>query len=70
MSTYLNTIAMTWNGIIYGLGDLLLDSFALLRVLGNEFNTVLIVVGFIMATWWTLQLVKFSKQAGSNSSAE
>ncbi len=61
---------MSWNEMIYGLGDLMTDSFAILRILGNEFNAFLIVVGFIMATWWTLKLVGFSKQAGSNRSAE
>lgn len=55
-----------WTDFIYATGDVLTQSFKILPILGNNFNAILIVVGFIMLFWWIGQMVKYNKQAKEN----
>ncbi len=52
-----------WNDIIYGLGDFFWATFEILPVLGNNFNTLLIIVGFVMLFFWINQMAKYNKKA-------
>lgn len=61
---------MSWNDIIYGLGDFATESFKLLPVLGNNMNYMIMVVGSAMGLWWIMQLVKYHGATKDNPSAE
>lgn len=61
---------MSWNDLIYGLGEFFWKTFEILPVLGNNFNYLLMVVGSAAALYWIMQLVKFSGQAKDNPAAE
>ncbi|MBD78839.1 MAG: hypothetical protein CL840_07955 [Crocinitomicaceae bacterium] len=61
---------MSWTDFIYALGDFFLWTFGILRVLGNNFNWLLITIGFVMAIWWITNLVKFSREAKQNGTIE
>lgn len=52
-----------WNNIIYGLGDFFTQTFKILPVLGNNFNVVLIIVGFILLFYWLNEMNKYNKKA-------
>lgn len=52
-----------WNDIIYGLADFFWETFKILPVLGNNFNTLLIIVGFVMLFFWLSQMAKYNKKA-------
>lgn len=54
---------MSWNDFVYGLGDLLEATFAILPPLGNIPNilfTAVITGGFF---YWLMQLSKYKKEA-------
>jgi hypothetical protein len=54
---------MTFTDFIYATGDVLESSFKVLPLIGNNFNYIVIVLGFVgLAYWLTFQLKK-TKQA-------
>lgn len=61
---------MSYTDIIYGIGEGVDASFAILRALGTGFcgwfNWVLIVMGVIMIVWWMGQMKKYDKEAEQN----
>jgi tellurite resistance protein TehA-like permease len=59
-----------WTDFVYALGDFFWWAFQGLEILGNNFNWLLIIIGFVMTIWWILQLVKFSKEAKENGTIE
>lgn len=61
---------MSWNEVIYGIGDFFWWAFGGLEALGNNFNGFLIVVGAIMIAWWISRLIKFSGEANENGTIE
>ncbi|MFV0530764.1 MAG: DUF6341 family protein [Flavobacteriales bacterium] len=48
--------------LFHGIGNLFEASFEILPILGHVPNFILMAVGFIMFTWWMLQLAKFGKK--------
>jgi tellurite resistance protein TehA-like permease len=59
-----------WTEIMYGIGSFFQWSFQFLPMLGNNFNALLIVVGFAFAIFWISQLFKFSREAKENNTLE
>jgi hypothetical protein len=51
---------------IYSIGDLILESFALLRFLGNGFNWLIIVIMFILGVIWIKKMADYNKEADEN----
>lgn len=54
---------MTFTDLMYATGDILESSFAILPVLGNNFNYIAIVIGFIGLIYWLSFQIKKTKQA-------
>lgn len=48
------------------LGQLTLDSFALLRALGNGFNWFIIVIMFILSVIWIKKMADYNRDAAEN----
>lgn len=61
---------MTWNEIVYGLGDLLTETFKILPPLGNIPNVIFILVIFGSLVYWMMELVKYKKKAKQEGSIE
>ncbi len=53
---------MKFDDILYALESVFQFSFSILEWLGNIPNILFLIIGFIAATIWTLQLVKYSKE--------
>lgn len=51
---------------ITGLGDLIFSSFAILEMLGNSFNYLIMLVGFIMMLGWIRRMAQYNKEAEQN----
>lgn len=54
---------MTWNELVYGLGDLLEATFAILPPLGNIPNAIFTAIIFGGFIYWLMQLNKYKKEA-------
>lgn len=54
---------MTWNEFVYGLGDLLEASFAILPPLGNIPNAIFTAIIFGGFIYWLMQLNNYKKEA-------
>lgn len=52
-----------WTEFIYAAGDFFTETFKILPILGNNFNWLIIGVGFIMCGFWISQMVKYNKEA-------
>ncbi len=61
---------MTWNDFVYGLGDLLEASFAVLPALGNLPNILFSLVIFGGLVYWILELNKYRAQAKQTGGVE
>lgn len=61
---------MTWNEIVYGLGDLLEMTFEILPPLGNLPNILFSLVIFGSLVYWMMQLSKYNKKAKENGTIE
>ncbi|MCB0484431.1 MAG: hypothetical protein KDC37_07685 [Flavobacteriales bacterium] len=59
-----------WTDFIYGIGTFFQWAFQFLPMLGNNFNALLIVIGFAAASFWISQLFKFNRQAKENGTLE
>lgn len=57
---------MYWNDIVYATGDLLRASFKALPMIGNSFNYLMIVVGFILIFGWMRRMAQYDKEAEQN----
>lgn len=57
---------MTWNELIYGIGDLMTWTFKILPVLGDNFNWMLIGIGFILLIVWLRQMAAYNREADQN----
>ena len=51
---------------IEGLGELASSSFVILEMLGNNFNYLIIAVGFIMMVGWVRRMAQYNKEAQEN----
>lgn len=51
--------------VVYGLGDFFEWTFQILPVLGNGFNIVLFVIGWIFFFYWMGQMVKHQRAGQS-----
>jgi len=51
---------------IAGLGDLVASSFVILEMLGNNFNYLIMAVGFLMMLGWIRRMAKYNKEAAEN----
>lgn len=59
---------MTWNEIVYGLGDLLEATFTILPALGNLPNIIFSLTIFFGLVYWIMELKKYkaiAKQEGT-----
>ena len=54
---------MTWNEIVYGLGDLLEETFKILPPLGNIPNILFTLVIFGGLVYWIMELKKYKAEA-------
>lgn len=61
---------MTWNEIVYGLGDLLTATFKVLPALGNIPNILFSLVIFAGLAYWIVELGKYKKQAQREGTIE
>lgn len=61
---------MTWNEIVYGLGDLLEMTFEILPALGNLPNMLFSAVIFFALVYWILELKKYKAKAIQEGSIE
>lgn len=61
---------MTWNDIVYGTGDAINASFTVIEMLGNNFNYMLIGLGFVLFFYWMGQMFKHKKEAKENGTIE
>lgn len=58
-----NMFTMSSTEVFYALGDFFYATFELLESLGNLPNVLFIVIGFIAALTWILQMVKHQKES-------
>jgi len=49
---------MQFKDVVYAIGDFFQWSFQILPVLGNNFNFILLLIGFIMFFYWMGQMFK------------
>jgi hypothetical protein len=61
---------MTWNEIVYGLGDLLQMTFEILPPLGNLPNILFSLIIFGSLVYWMKELSKYNKKAKENGTIE
>lgn len=61
---------ITWNEIVYALGDILEASFAILPPLGNIPNILFTLVIFGGLVYWMLELRKYKNEADKNGGLE
>ena len=61
---------MTWNEIVYGLGDLLAATFKILPVLGNLPNILFSLVIFGGLVYWIMELKNYKVEAKRNGTME
>ena len=61
---------MSWNDIVYGLGDLLTATFEILPVLGNLPNILFSAVIFGGLVYWIFELKKYKAAAKDNGTIE
>lgn len=61
---------MTWNDLVYGLGDLLEATFKILPPLGNIPNVIFILIIFGSLVYWMMELSKYKKKAKDEGSIE
>ncbi|MBR9830849.1 DUF6341 family protein [Acidiluteibacter ferrifornacis] len=61
---------MTWNDLVYGLGDLLEATFEILPPLGNIPNIIFILIIFASLVYWMIELGKYKKKAKQEGSIE
>ena len=54
---------MTFTELMYATGDALEASFKILPLIGNNFNYIVIVLGFIGLGYWLTFQVRKTKQA-------
>lgn len=59
---------MNLNEILVPVQDLLTWTFGIFEVLGNSFNNVVIVLGFVGLFIWLRKQLKFNKEAEGNPS--
>ena len=61
---------MTWNEIVYGLGDLLEATFKILPPLGNIPNILFSLIIFGGLVYWIMELKKYKAIAKENGTIE
>ncbi|MDA9783176.1 hypothetical protein N9502_00910 [Vicingaceae bacterium] len=61
---------MSWNDIVYGLGDILTATFEVLPTLGNLPNILFSGVIFAGLVYWILELKKYKATAKKNGTIE
>lgn len=61
---------MSWNDIVYGLGDLLTATFEILPVLGNLPNILFSAIIFAGLVYWILELKKYKAIAKREGTIE
>jgi len=61
---------MSWNDIVYGLGDLLTATFEILPALGNLPNMLFSAVIFAGLVYWIFELKKYKAAAKKNGTIE
>ena len=61
---------MTWNDFVYGLGDLLTETFTILPILGNIPNILFTLVIMAGLVYWIFELKKYKAEARRNGTIE
>lgn len=61
---------MSWNDLVYGLGDLLEASFQILPVLGNLPNALFSLAIFGGLVYWIMELKKYKAKAKLDGTIE
>lgn len=61
---------MTWNEIVYGLGDLIEMTFEILPLLGNLPNILFSLIIFGSLVYWLKELSNYNKKAKQEGSIE
>ena len=51
---------------VEAIGDLFTQSFAILRILGNNFNALIVVIMTILAVVWIKKMSDFNREADQN----
>jgi hypothetical protein len=51
------------NELIYGLGNLLQETFTILPILGNLPNVLFIIIGFILLFYWLRAMANYNREA-------
>ena len=58
---------MTLSGFFNGLGDIFLWTFQIFEIIENNFNYMLIALGFFGFLFWMRKQAQFNKAAANNS---
>ena len=61
---------MSWNDFVYGLGDLIFNSFELLKAGGNAVNVFFIIIIALSLAGWVFMQVGYNKDAKQNGTFE
>ncbi|MBA3898733.1 MAG: hypothetical protein H0X62_00750 [Bacteroidetes bacterium] len=51
------------NDLVYGLGELLQETFKILPVLGNIPNVIFIIIGFLLLFYWIKAMANYNREA-------
>lgn len=57
---------MSWNELVYGLGDLVTLSFELLKAGGNNVNNLFIAAITLVLAAWVFKQIRYNKEAERN----
>jgi len=61
---------MSWNDLVYGLGEVTEATFVVLEVLGNIPNIIFTLVIFVGFIYWLMELVKYKRRAEDTKEIE
>lgn len=61
---------MSWNDFVYGLGDLIFNSFELLKAGGNSVNVFFIAIIAASLAGWVFMQVGYNKEAKQKGTYE
>lgn len=61
---------MSWNDLVYGLGEMIEATFVVLELLGNFPNILFTLVIFVGFIYWLNELVKYRRKAEKSGKIE
>ena len=66
MSTLMISLMVTMTDVFYSIGDFSYKIFGLMRKIGHAPNLILWCIIFGLLVYWTLQIIKQTKEAKKN----